>query len=184
MTLVHLTTWLLAGVAVAPTVPRDAGPPVAGERVRLSLLPSGPTQTATVLEVDDEGMRVQWNGPHADPRPRLIPWRSLRTLEVARSQRPAGLHGAVVGAAAGAVMFGGPLMLLGDFAYLGYEGNPGPPNRTGERVVELAIGAAIGGLLGARAPTDRWHDVMPRRTLGLRVAPSRGGVRLAVSLAF
>jgi len=141
-----------------------------GDRIRYAI-GTDKTAKAVVLETDPEWLRVE------DKRgvSHRLDKSALQSLAVVRGKRRNPLGGALIGFLPGAA--------FGAFAAGAMCDRDSPCNVAPAALVVGGMSAVLGAGVGALIKTDHWEEA-PVRGVRFGIAPTRGGVRAAVSLSF
>jgi hypothetical protein len=193
----HMHRWValvavasfLAGPLAAGAAHRDRDPPstpvAVGDRVQVFLRDGrdGPV-IGEVVELDQQGVVVRLE----DHRDRRMDWRSVSSVWISRGRRSDIKGGAVNGAVVGGVGLGLAGTFLVPCIPLGHESRDGGGCLLIYGARGFAIGALVGGLLGAtigEIETERWKRVKrPEPQISVGLTPQRGGFGAAVALQF
>jgi len=175
----------LGGPLAAGAADRDRDPPsppvAVGDRVRIFLRDAlDGSVIGEVVEVDQRGVVVRLK----DHRVRSMDWQSVSSVWISLGRRSDTKGGAVNGAVAGGLALG----LAGAFLVPCVGDGAGSECLTTHGARGLAVGAIVGGLLGAeigRIKTERWGRVRrPAPQVSVGLTPRRGGFGAAVALQF
>lgn len=131
--------------------------------------------TGTLRTLDADTL---WVGSDSGGAELAIPLVHVTQVWVVDGKRAHVRDGALLGAVAGAVVFG-------------VVGAPGPEDCVGScgdldgvgAVLYMATGALLGGVVGARIKSDRWQEVPVGRPR-VSLTPQPGGIGASVSIAF
>jgi hypothetical protein len=174
---------LCASLTAVPA--RAADPPAVqpGQRVRIVAAAPGIFQgvaTGTLLDAGPETLIVA----QAEGGVLRLPRASVTRFEVSEGRRRHTRRGLLIGTAVGLAL--APLMWSDEKMQCGTVDNPRlctQGERKGIAVFMVGIFAGSGAFWGHRKHTDRWRDA-PLDHLKVSVRPTRGGGRVALTLAF
>jgi hypothetical protein len=175
-----LSASLLAVPAQAADLPATAQP---GQRVRIVAAAPGVFQgvaTGTLVEVGTDSLTMV----QAEGAVLRLPLLSVTRVEVSQGRRRGTRRGLLFGAAVGLAMI--PAIMSDEDIPCGEFDNVHPcsrEERKGIAAFGVVFSAGVGAIWGYRKQTEQWRD-SPLDHLKVSVRPTRGGGRVALTMAF